>query len=283
MGVLVCAPREKLWMMHRDKPPCAFDCPFLSPCAPCTGGGRVALCCRQLRECLCLGANGMEIISRMPALPAVCGMCFSSCGGMLYQLSSEADCVHALNAKDGTLLYSAPVGVFPRSMRLSPSGKSLLCAGGASNESLLLKTTDLSVMSRVETPSPCLLADFWAGGLVLVCAAESEGIQTVVYTLGLGGLREVAQTAGLPCALCVCPDGKSALLSTHTEMLKMDLSNGNVQWRSAQWALCMRAECRQNHALLSDLPDGSVWLVNHQRPRHKRLLACFEDSQACFV
>lgn len=286
MGILVCRPTEGVWAIaDAEKQPLSVSCPFSWPCTPCASPGCIAFCCQQSRECLCVERQGWKPFSRMPCVPGVCAMCFSACGRYLYQLGSEADSIHTRCVSTGELLYAAPVGVFPRCMRLDASGRQLLCAAGAVNEAVLLDAPELTIRRTISTRHPCFLADFWRDGLVLVCAAEGEDIQTILYTLAPKAVRprKLLELPGPPGGLCICPDAVSALLSTRSGLMKINLQTGRILWNCPEWALCMRVECRGNEALISDTLDGSVWVFNHHRPWERRYITSCAESQACFV
>ena len=245
----------------------------------------IAFCCQQSRECMCLSRADRQPRCLMPCVPGVCSMCFSACGQYLYQLSSEADTVHTRSALTGELLYASPAGVFPRCMKMHASGRLLLCAGGAVGEAALLNAPDLTTICTIETRHPCFAADFCRDGLVLVCAAEGHDIQTAVYRASAGNEnpREIIRLPGAPCALCVCPDGMHALISTWNGLAKVNLHSGAVLWSRPEWAYCMRIECSGQQTLISDTMDGEVWLINHCGPSEKRLLDSSPESQACFI
>jgi len=286
MGVLVCRPGGGVWAAEDAAGRAvSIDCPFAWPCVPCVSRDCAALCCLQSRECLCVDRKGWEPRCLMPCVPGVCDMRFSLCGQYLYQLSSEADTIHTRCAATGELLYAAPAGVFPRCMKMHASGKLLLCAGGAVNEAVLMNAPELTAVRIIETGHPCFAADFYKDGLVLVCAAEGHDIQTIVYVLSARDVRprEVLSAPGAPGGLCVCPDGRCALLSTWNGLMKLNLLTGAVLWNRPEWALCMRIECRGLQALISDTLDGSVWLVNHIHPWERQLLDSHRDAQACFL
>ncbi len=280
MGVLLCRPGDGVWLGD-ERLPCAFSW----PCLPCAGNACVACCCLSCRECLCLERGSWKKISAMPAAPGVNEMMFSACGRYLYQLSGDADSIHTRSVRTGELLYAAPAGVFPRCMKRSPSGRRILCAGGAVNEALLLNAPDLTTERTLLTRHPCFAADFWRDGLVLVCAAEGEDIRTVVCTMKPKDIRPqtLAELPGPPCAVCVCPDGATALLSARMGLYRIDLRTGKVWWNRPEWALCMRLECRGQTALISDTPDGSVCILHLNRPWEQQIIARHADSQACFV
>ena len=256
-----------------------------APCVPCARGGLMAFCCRLTRECLCMRCNDRSVVSRMPAVPGVCGMCFSPCQRYLYQLSGEADCVHTRCVATGELLFAAPAGVFPRMMRLGHGGRALLVAGGAVDEAYLLTAPELKRIAAIHTRHPCFAADFWHGGLLLVCATEGEDIQTVVYTFPPRAARprELIRLPGQPGGLCVCPDGVSALVSTRAGLARLDLLAGTLAWNVPEWALCMRLECRGGMALLSDALCGRVCLMPLGMPWQRRVVFSGTDAQACFL
>lgn len=286
MRVLIADPGAGVWMMtpgtaiHR-----AIPCAFPWPCMPCACQSLMAVCCAQLRDCLCMEKQGGGIISRMPCVPGVSFACLSPCGRYLYQLSSEADCVHTMGTAAGELLFAAPAGVFPRMMHLDHSGERLLVAGGAVNEALLFHAPELTVEKVVTTRHPCFAASFWKNGLVLVCAVEGEDIHTAVYTLAEGKLRprRLLELSGHPGMLCVCPDGIHALLSTADGLMKIALETGRVIWNRPELALGMRLECREQAVLVSDLPDGSARLIHQERPWEQHLLTQGAAAQACLL
>ena len=166
-----------------------ISCPFAWPCAPCVGKGCIAIACAAARECLVLRKADLQPIRSMPCVPGVSAMAISPCGRYLYQLSSEADCVHTRLVSTGELLYAAPAGVFPRCMCPDETGRHLLVAGGAENEAYLLSLPRLETVRVIHTRHPCFAACFGPEGLVLLCAAEGEDIHTAVYGLSARGVR----------------------------------------------------------------------------------------------
>ena len=244
----------------------------------------MAVCCLKTRECLCFDARG-SLISRMPAVPGVCQTALSPCGRFLYQLSSEADCIHTRCTASGELLWAAPMGVFPRMMKSSPDGAHLLAAGGALDEAYVFTAPDLQKEHTIHTRHPCFLADFTHQGMVLVCATGGEDIHTAVYRLHSGKLRprKLMELPGEPCALCMCPDGVHALLSTGDGVMKMNTETGLLLWNRPEWAYAMRIDCRGEQALISDTLDGCAWLISHHRPWERTRLFKGNGPQACFV
>jgi len=253
------------------------------PCMPCACLSCAAFACQKTRRCLCVDRRSFSLISQMPSVPGVCGMALSPCGRFLYQLSAEADCVHTRCTATGDLLFAAPAGVFPRMLNLR--GRQLLIAGGAVNEACLLSAPELKREQTITTRHPCFGADFDQEGLTLVCAMEGEDIHTAVYRLKAGKLRprKIAELPGEPGGVCVCPDGRHALLSTGDGLMKMNLDTGLLLWNRPEWAHAMRIECRGEWALASDTMDGCAWLFSHHRPWEKRLLLKGSAAQACFM
>lgn len=284
MGILLCKPGDGAWA-EVEKQPVRLPCPFEWPCMPCASPACAAFACLRSRECLCVDRRGWQVIGRMPCAPGVSCMQFSACGRYLYQLSGEADSIHTRSVSTGELLYAAPAGVFPRCMKQDAAGKLILCAGGAVDEALLLNAPDLTTVRAIATRHPCFAADFWQEGLLLVCAAEGDDIQTVLYTLPHRAVRprRLLELPGPPGGCCVCPDGVTALVSTRAGLMRIDLRSGALLWNRPEWALCMRLECRDDRALVSDTLDGSVCLMNLNQPWRQRTVTNHMESQACFL
>lgn len=284
MKLLVTDPTLGVW---EKKEAGAKRLPYFSnwPCSPCSNTELAAFCCGDHRECICLQRRNWEIFSRIPCLPGTVSMCFSLCGRFLYQLSSEADCIHTRSVHNGELLFAAPTGVFPRYMMLDEAGKNLLVAGGAIAEVYLLSAPELICEKVIFTRHPCFAAAFWRKGLVLMCAEEGEDIQSVFYTMPLHGVRpqHLLTLPGIPGAICVCPDGLHMLASTCEGLLKIDLQTGTLLWNDSQWASCMRIECDKQYALISATMDGKVCLMNHEKPWERRILFQGYQAESCFL
>ena len=120
---------------------------------------------------------------------------------------------------------------------------------------------------------------------MLLCAVEGENLQTAVC-LGRPGrprTREIQRLPGQPGALCVCPDGGSALISTPDGLMKLSLPGGELEWNLPEWALCMGLCCQGGTALVSDALCGRVCLLDLRRPWENRILFQGTDAQACFL
>lgn len=286
MSLLITDISGGVWhMTDADAQPARIPCPVQAPVAPCARGECMAVACALQRQCLCMRLRDHALISSMPAPPGVCDMCFSPCCRYLYQLSSEADCVHTRCVATGELLFAAPAGVFPRMMRLDAQGRTLLVAGGAVDEVYVLSAPMLHTEAVIHTRSACFAADRWRGGLVLVCASEGDDIHTEVYILGKGKVRprRLIELPGQPGGLCVCPDGRCALISTCDGLMKMDLQSGRLLWNLTEWPLCMGICCRGAQALISDTLSAQVCLLCHHTPWVRRVVFVGTGTQACFA
>lgn len=284
MGVLITDSKAGVFVCDQSgKVLQRLESDVQSPYCPCASPGHLVCACRLRRDCLCIHQNGGERLL-LPSLPALGSMCISPCGRYLYQLSTEADCIHTLHLGTGELQWAMPAGVFPRSMVLSRDGLTLLAAGGAVNEALLFAAPELWPLGAIHTRHPCFAAAFWKGGIALLCAAEGAELQTILYTLPPGGVRprEKLRLPGQPGGLCVCPDGLTALLSTPDGLMKAELATGKLLWNRPEWALAMRLETAGPMALVSDTLCGRVCLLDHEEPWKQRILLTGEDAQACF-
>lgn len=256
-----------------------------SPCWPVASREHLVVACHTQRDCLCIHRGIQEEEMTLPALPGLGGMCLSPCGRYLYQLSTEADCVHTLHLGSGELCYAMPAGVFPRCMRLHPDGKQLLIAGGAVCEAYVLAAPELLPLRTLHTRHPCFAADFCKDGFVLLCAAEGEELQTILYVLSPKGVkpRERLRLPGQPGGLQVCPDGETALISTPDGLMRVCLATGKLLWNRPEWALCMRMDIHGNLAILSDTLCGSAALMDIEEPWKQQFLLRGTDAQACHL
>lgn len=285
MKVLIADSARGAFLWREGEALRSLPCPAACAYRPAASRESLFVCCRARRDCYCLNRRSPEETSCFPAPPALAALCPSPCGRWLYQLSTEADTIHALSLPGGELCYAAPAGVFPRSLKLRPSGDLLLCAGGAVNEAYLLEAPSLRPVRVIRAKNPCFAADFWREGVALLCAVEGEAIQTALCLAwpDRPRPREIQRLPGQPGALCVCPDGRGALLSTPDGLMKLSLPGGELEWNLPEWALCMGLCCQGDAALISDTLCGRVCLLDHRRPWRSRVLFQGTDAQACFL
>ncbi|MCI6376712.1 MAG: hypothetical protein MR842_02970 [Clostridiales bacterium] len=286
MNLLIAEPSGGVWEACGAAAPLrAVPCEVAAPCVLCAAARCAAICSASQRDCVCLRRRDWREICRMPAAPGVSCVCLSPCERYLYQLSAEADCVHTRSLATGQLLFAAPTGVFPRGMCLEPSGRHLLVAGGAVDEAYVLSAPELMLERVIHTKHPCFAASFWQEGLLLVCATEGEDIQTAVYTLPARGMRprRLLELPGQPGGLCVCPDGRSALISSRAGLMKLEIATGELKWNLPEWPLCMRLCCQGAMALVSGTLNGQVCLLSHYKPWLRRTVFQGTEAQACFL
>jgi len=255
------------------------------PCSPCGNAELMAFCCGEHRECICLERKSHEMVCRMPCVPGIASMCFSPCSRFVFQLSSEADCIHTRSVSTGDLLFAVPVGVFPRSMFLLETGKYLLAAGGAKAEAYLFSIPELICEKVIHTRHPCFAAVFWVDGLALVCAKEGEDIQTVFYTLSDRTVRpqHLLTLPGVPGTVSMCPDRIHMLASTSEGVSKINLRTSEIVWMRPEWASCMRIQCEGQFAALSGTLDGRVYLLNHEKPWEQSVVFHGSQAECCFL
>lgn len=285
MSLLIADGERGLWLWQSALgQTMGIPCPLPCPCMPCATRDHFLCACRVRNDCLRIDRRSMRETGVFPALPGLAAMCASRCGRYLYQLSGEADCVHARHIGTGELLFGRKVGVFPSDMRLGMGDGALLVAGGASGEGYLLRAPELTTIRAFHTPGVCRSADFWRDGLVIVCAVEDGGIRTAVMTLARGRLRpaELLRVDGQPGQVCVCPDGLTALVGTLAGLMKIDLATGRVLWNLPQYPLCGCIRCRAGMAVCCDGLFEHTALLPHEKPWLSRALRPSGEAQACF-
>lgn len=259
---------------------CSLKCPYL----PCATNDFYLCACQAQRDCSCISRQTQQEICRIPALPALSAMCPSPCGRYLYQLSSEADCIHTRHLGTGELLYAIKAGVFPRDMKLR--GKQLLVAGGSSGELLIFNAPELLPYAQFHVRGCCCSADFWRGGLLILCAVEENSdIYTAVLTLAPSKLRpvELLRLEGQPGGLCVCPDGHTAMVGAFDGLMKICLHTGRILWNLPALSLCSHICCRGDMALASGDIGGHVQLLPHEQPWLSQTLYTGNETGACFI
>ncbi|MDD3410818.1 MAG: hypothetical protein PHY12_08400 [Eubacteriales bacterium] len=254
------------------------------PCWPCAARGLLLCACQNCRDVVGFARGSLQKTLRCPGLPALCALRASPCGRYLYQMSSEADCVHTRLMATGDLQYGRKTGVFPRGMRLHSSGRWLIAAGGASGEAELLRAPSLRLEKRFAAPGAVCAADFWQDGLALLCAVENGDLQTQLLTVSSssGQMEELLRLEGQPGDLCTCPDGVTAIFSTLGGVAKVALRTGRLLWNLPQHPLCGRIECLGEWALLSDGLSGGAALCPHNQPWLTRIADSSPGAQACF-
>ncbi len=260
---------------------CSLACPYMpratSDCLLCA--------CRKECDCCCFSRRSLRETSRFPALPALSAVCVSGCERYVYQLSTEADCVHTRHLGSGELLYACKVGVFPRDMKLRPQGQLLLVAGGASGEVVILQTPDLIHYATFHAPGCCCSVQDWQGGLAILCAVENQDIQTSLLILAPHKIRpvEVLRLEGQPGGFCVCPDRQTALVGALDGLMRIDLRTGEILWNLPNLPHCTDVSCQGDLALAAGDMSGQVQWIPLEQPWLAQSLFSGGETQACFV
>ena len=161
----------------------------------CAGGGRCAVYdARSARPCFSFAVPG-----------GVCAL--RGFGGLICALSGDADSVTAYSPRTGDIVFTAPAGIWPRGMAISPDGRRLAVAGGAAGEALVLDET-LRLVRRFPVAGTAVDVGFSRKGLLALCAVGEEQTGGRLVRLGPGGEAvELLSFPHAPAALCVLPAG----------------------------------------------------------------------------
>jgi len=171
--------------------------------ALCPYSGRVF--CAGRGECRGYRPDTGEILLSMAVPGGICAM--AAFGGRLCALSSEADCLCALCPRTGEMHFSTPAGNYPRGLCLSPCGRFLAVAGGASGEALLFDQ-QLCCLQQLRLPGVCCGICFLARGMAALCAVgEGELSSRLMHISPRGVIEEMLAFPDVPCSLCALPGG----------------------------------------------------------------------------
>lgn len=176
--------------------------------APC-----FALCIRQhysfaagQQRGYCLHGRTGRVLFDFPLPGGVCDLDFL--GPHLCALSTEADCLWALNPHSGALCLSAPAGNYPRHFAPSPCGRYAAVAGGAAGEVLVLDA-QLQCIRKIRVPGTVVSLCFLPRGMAVLCAVGDDQVSSRLYTVSVRGVvEEVFSSAQPPCTLCALPGGR---------------------------------------------------------------------------
>ena len=205
-------------------------------CALCRSRGRMF--CAGEKRGYCLKSAGNEAEFDFPVPPGICAM--AALSGLVYALSSEADCLCAFDAGTGGLLLSAPTGSYPRDLCPSPCGRYMAVAAGGAGEILLFDAGLRCVFRKKTAGIPCGVC-FLPHALAALCAVENG--DTLSSRLALisprGVEREVFTFPAVPCALCA--QGGGCLLGCQGRVFRLDKEGGVTACRAFQWPARIRS------------------------------------------
>ena len=235
-------------------------CQRLGPpgCALCAGLGRVF--CAGQKRCICYERETGRALFDFSIPGGVCALEFLR--ERVYALSADADSLSAYSAWNGELLFSAPAGVYPRGMALSPCGRYLAVAGGAAGEILLLDDL-LQDHARHRVAGVACAVAFFPRMLGVLCAVgEMELSARFVGISQRGVAEELLALPAPPCALCARPGG-GCLLGCHG-MLYSLRADGKIS-RGMPWGYPAKIRSFRQHALICDPWQRDVRLLKGER------------------
>ena len=207
------------------------------------------------REGGCMDGQGKALLC-FPVPPGVCAM--EAAGNALYLLSADADSLTALDAATGQIRFSAPAGAYPRALAVSPDGKTLATAGGASGEVLIFNLS-LQRQAVFRVPGVAVGVCFAMRGLMALCAVGEGELTALALRISPGGVaKEVFSCPQMPCCLCRAGDGcavgccgKVCFLSARDRLSRAFACPCPQRVRAAQGAAVI-ADPWQGRVLLSD-------------------------------
>lgn len=163
--------------------------------------------CAGDRECIRYDRQGRET-GRFPVPAGGCGL--EEGNGLVYLLSSDCDSLSAWEKDTGSLAFSAPAGVYPRGLAMSPDKRYLAAAGGAAGEVLLFNAC-LEKVRSFRVPGVAVGVCFLEKGLAALCAAGDGRVGSVLLRISpLGVVKELFSCKEAPCCLCPAGDGCAA-------------------------------------------------------------------------
>ena len=184
--------------------------------ALCSAGDKIF--CAGPGRCFCCAKEGGGALFDFPVPSGVCAL--TAAGGAVFALSADADSVTAFSAPSGELLFSAPAGVYPRAMCLSPCGKYLAVAGGAAGEALIFDRS-LTCLKRYRTAGAVCAVCFLTRALAVLCAVGDRELSShLLFISPRGVTEEIFSCDSAPCALCALPDGR-CVLGCHGEIIAL--------------------------------------------------------------
>ncbi len=252
------------------------------PCAPAAAAGLLLAVCARDAQVYCASSAGGACVPSFAAMPGPCALCASPCGRYAYLLGEDTDCVHTRCLRTGELLFAQRAGVFPRGLRLHPSGRWLAVAGGASGEALVLAAPELSLLRRVRVRGAVCAVDFVPDGLLLLCAVgDSEPRTALVYASGECP-RAIWYADGPPGDLRAVGSG-AALAGAWNGLSMISLPEGRTLWHRPELPMAARIELDAGQALVSRTINGMASLLPLRQPWLSRATSLGADTEACFV
>ena len=224
-------------------------------CALCAGMGRIF--CAGQRQCICYDRDTGKALFDFSIPSGVCALEYVR--EMVYALSADADSLSAYSARNGDLLFSAPAGVYPRHLAVSPCGGYLAIAGGAAGEVLLMDDALQCHLRHRVAGIACAVA-FFPRMLGVLCAVGEMELSARLMGISPRGVAEEMLTfQAAPCSLCAFPGG-GALVGCHG-MIHHLRPDGKI-FRRTPWEYPAKIRAFRRQALICDPWQGNVRLLN---------------------
>lgn len=177
-----------------------------------TRSGKLLAAADDISHQLWLGEHVWPIETGLEALALWHGRCL--------MLSGDTDCLTLLDADTGQPIIVTPVGVYPQDLCLLEERGLLAVAGGSDGTLRLLSLDELHEVHTATLPGAVQrVAAEHAGGLLVLCLTEDDGLQCLLCRLQLFSLQYevIARLPGLPGA--VQTDGRGGIWAAASEYL----------------------------------------------------------------
>lgn len=284
MSVLIADKGRGLFLgCERTRCCMPIPCRALRPCLPCASKGLLLLACEQNQEVLCLSRADFRERLAMPALPGLCALLPSPCGQYLYELSSEADCIHMRSLQTGELMRGCPVGVYPRDMSMDRTGRRLLVSGGASGELMILDALELRVIQSIGLNGVVCAAAFIRGGAAALVTRENGELETSLEFVYADMVRHetLALFEGVAGSLCAL-GAMGVALGLQDGVRMLELSTRRLSPLCRELPLPGRLCWQGGRLLISNTLMGQVAQLGVQTPFPYETLYR-GDAQAAYV
>ena len=201
-----------------------------------------------------------EMVAELSLPGGICGL--APLGDCICALSAEADCLCAFCPRTGEMRLSAPAGVYPRDLCLSPCGRFLAVAGGAAGE-MLLFDQQLCCLQQLRLPGVCCGVCFLARGMAALCAVgEGELSARLIGVSPRGVTEEMLAFPDVPCSLCALPGG-GCLMGCNGQVIALR-GDGRVL-RRISCGYPARIRHAWGRALICDLCPGEIFTPAGER------------------
>lgn len=221
---------ERLIVTGEDKVR-ALDSATLAETARISLTGSVAVC--HAGRNLFVSSSWGDVIWRLDAVSLVPTALFAGGPGVsrlmltpegrLLALCADADSL-MLMTQDGAPQVVNRAGVNPRSMALSPDGRTALVSGGVSGEALIFDAANLSLLRAI--PMPGLVHDAAYYGETICTLVMTETLDTLLCLVGACGHVRMLPLSGMPGAIAA--GGGMLLCQAGGRLYRVSAEEGRV-------------------------------------------------------